>query len=129
MSRYKIDPQGVQAVLEATKSEAAEFDTILKPLDGLVQDAVGAAFDLGVLAPALQAFFAEHAKGLSVIGIRVANGVAGAALATRAYNKADDDMAHSIRHYQNQATALGLADELARSTARHGGGSPRTGRR
>lgn len=129
MSRYKIDPQGVHAVLEATMAEAAEFDTILKPLDGLVQDAVGAAFDLGVLAPALQAFFAEQSKGISVIGTRVANGAAGAALATRAYNEADDDMAHSIRHYQDQATALGLTDELARSTARHGGSPPRTGRR
>lgn len=117
MSKYRINPAGVRKVLLATEADAKKFDGIFKPLSGLVESAATAGYDMGPLGAALQTFFTEQGKGLSVIGTRVGNGVAGAALATKAYIDGDEKMAQTL---QSKAATLTLADELQRKNS-HGG--------
>jgi hypothetical protein len=114
MSKYRINPAGVKTVLKATEEDAKKFEGIFKPLNGYVETAVTAAYDMGPLGAALQTFFAEQGKGLEVIGTRVGNGIAGAALATKAYIDGDDDMAQKIKSLQSKAAGLTLAAELQR---------------
>ena len=117
MSKYRINPGGVRKVLLATEDDAKKFEGIFKPLSGSVEAAATAGYDMGPLGAALQTFFTEQGKGLSVIGTRVGNGVAGAALATKAYVHGDEEMAQSI---QSKAAKLTLADELQAKQRKHG---------
>lgn len=121
MKGYKINPAGVKTVLKATEDDADKFAGIFKPLSGYVETAATAGYDMGPLGAALQTFFAEQGKGLEVIGTRVSNGIAGAALATRAYIKGDEHMAQTIKSVQSKAASLTLASELQRKQAKgHG---------
>jgi hypothetical protein len=119
VSKYRINPGGVRKVLKATEEDAKKFEGIFKPLNGYVETAATAAYDMGPLGAALQTFFTEQGKGLEVIGTRVGNGIAGAALAPKAYIAGDEEMAQKI---QSKAAALTLAAELQRKKG-HGGSS------
>jgi hypothetical protein len=102
MSRYRIDPAGVEKVLNATKSEAEKFGTILKPLQGWVEFAATGTGGSGAIVPALQAFFENQAQGLNAIGTRVTAGLTGAVKATTAYVQGDLEM---VQTYQANAAA------------------------
>lgn len=100
MTGYRIDPQGVETVLSATKSDAEEFGTILKPLQGWVEFAATGTGGSGAIVPALQSFFENQSVGLQAIGTRVTAAITGAYEATRAYIDGDLEM---VQTYQRNA--------------------------
>jgi Family of unknown function (DUF6507) len=103
MTGYRIDPNGVETVLNATKSEAERFGTILKPLHGWVEFAATGTGGSGAIVPALQSFFENQSVGLEAIGTRVGAAITGAYQATKAYVDGDLEM---VQTYQkNAATA------------------------
>ena len=100
MTGYRIDPNGVETVLNATKSEAEEFGTILKPLQGWVEFAATGTGGSGAVVPALQTFFENQSVGLEAIGTRVGAAITGAYQATKAYVDGDLEM---VQTYQRNA--------------------------
>jgi hypothetical protein len=100
MTGYRIDPQGVETVLNATKSDAEEFGTILKPLQGWVEFAATGTGGSGAIVPALQSFFENQSAGLEAIGTRVGAAITGAVQATKAYIDGDLEM---VQTYQKNA--------------------------
>jgi Family of unknown function (DUF6507) len=103
MSRYRIDPAGVEKVLNNTKTEAEKFGTILQPLEGWVKFAATGTGGSGAIVPALSAFFENQADGLKAIGTRVSAGLTGAVKATTAYLEGDLEM---VQTYQANAAAV-----------------------
>ena len=100
MTGYRIDPKGVETVLNATKSEAEKFGTILKPLQGWVEFAATGTGGSGAIIPALQSFFENQSVGLKAITTRVGAAITGAYEATKAYVDGDLDM---VQTYQKNA--------------------------
>jgi hypothetical protein len=100
MTGYRIDPNGVETVLNATKTEAEEFGTILKPLQGWVEFAATGTGGSGAIVPALQSFFENQSAGLEAIGTRVGAAITGGYRATKAYVDGDLEM---VQTYQNNA--------------------------
>ena len=100
MTGYRIDPGGVETVLNATKSEAEKFGTVLKPLQGWVEFAATGTGGSGAIVPALQSFFENQSVGLEAIGTRVGAAITGAYQATKAYIDGDMEM---VQTYQKNA--------------------------
>jgi hypothetical protein len=100
MTGYRIDPKGVETVLNATKSDAEKFGTILKPLQGWVEFAATGTGGSGAIIPALQSFFENQSVGLKAINTRVGAAIAGAYEATKAYVEGDLEM---VQTYQKNA--------------------------
>jgi uncharacterized protein DUF6507 len=100
MTGYRIDPKGVETVLNATKSDAEKFGTILKPLQGWVEFAATGTGGSGAIVPALQSFFENQSVGLKAIGTRVEAAITGAYQATTAYIDGDLEM---VQTYQKNA--------------------------
>jgi len=100
MTGYRIDPKGVETVLNATKSDAEKFGTILKPLQGWVEFAATGTGGSGAIVPALQSFFENQSEGLEAIGTRVSAAITGAYEATKAYIDGDLEM---VQTYQKNA--------------------------
>ena len=100
MTGYRIDPKGVETVLNATKSEAEKFGTILKPLQGWVEFAATGTGGSGAIIAALQSFFENQSVGLQAINTRVDAAITGAYEATKAYIDGDLDM---VQTYQKNA--------------------------
>jgi len=112
MTGYRIDPKGVETVLNATKDEAEKFGTILKPLQGWVEFAATGTGGSGAIIPALQSFFETQAVGLKAINTRVGAAITGAYEATKAYIDGDLEM---VQTYQkNAAIAANPPPELPR---------------
>jgi hypothetical protein len=104
MTGYRIDPKGVETVLNATQSDAEKFGTILKPLQGWVEFAVTGTGGSGAIVPALQSFFENQSVGLKAINTRVGAAITGAYQATKAYIDGDLEM---VQTYQrNAATSV-----------------------
>ena len=116
MTGYRIDPNGVEAVLNATKSEAEQFGSILSPLQGWVEFAATGTGGSGAIVPALQSFFENQSDGLEAIGTRIGAAITGAYQATKAYVDGDLEMAQTYQ--QNAVTA---ANPLLRQGPRLGG--------
>ena len=116
MTGYRIDPNGVEAVLNATKSEAEQFGTILSPLQGWVEFAATGTGGSGAIVPALQSFFENQSDGLEAIGTRIGAAITGAYQATKAYIDGDLEMVQTYQ--QNAVTA---ANPLLRQGPRLGG--------
>ncbi|HKX14382.1 MAG TPA: DUF6507 family protein [Propionibacteriaceae bacterium] len=116
MTGYRIDPNGVEAVLNATKSEAEQFGTILSPLQGWVEFAATGTGGSGAIVPALQSFFENQSDGLEAIGTRIGAAITGAYQATKAYVDGDLEMVQTYQ--QNAVTA---ANPLLRQGPRLGG--------
>lgn len=103
MSRYRIDPAGVEQVLRSTQTEAGEFETIMAPLQGWVEFAATGTGNSGAIVPALQSFFSVQGDGLEAMGRRIGAALQGAVNATTAYVEGDLEM---VQTYQtNAATA------------------------
>jgi len=100
MTGYRIDPKGVETVLNATKSDAEKFGTILKPLQGWVEFAATGTGGSGAIVPALQSFFENQSVGLKTINNRVGAAINGAYEATKAYLDGDLEM---VQTYQQNA--------------------------
>jgi hypothetical protein len=100
MTGYRIDPKGVETVLNATKSDAEKFGTILKPLQGWVEFAATGTGGSGAIVPALQSFFENQSVGLKAIDTRVGAAINGAYEATKAYLDGDLEM---VQTYQQNA--------------------------
>jgi hypothetical protein len=115
MTGYRIDPKGVETVLNATKSDAEKFGTILKPLQGLVEFA--ATGTGGSIIPALQSFFENQSVGLKAINTRVGAAITGAYEATKAYVEGDLEM---VQTYQKNAAVA--ADPPLQGVPRQLGG-------
>jgi hypothetical protein len=98
MTGYRIDPNGVETVLNAAKSEAEEFGTILNPLQGWVEFAATGTGGSGAIVPALQSFFENQSEGLEAIGTRVGAAITGAYQATKAYVDGDMEMVQTYQH-------------------------------
>jgi hypothetical protein len=112
MTGYRIDPKGVETVLNATTSEAEKFGTILKPLQGWVEFAVTGTGGSGAIVPALQSFFENQSVGLQAINTRVGAAITGAYQATKAYIDGDLEM---VQTYQkNAAVAANPPPDLPR---------------
>jgi Family of unknown function (DUF6507) len=112
MTGYRIDPDGVETVLNATKSDAEKFGTILKPLQGWVEFAATGTGGSGAIVPALQSFFENQSIGLEAIGARVGAAITEAYQATKAYIDGDLDM---VQTYQkNAAIAANPPPEVPR---------------
>jgi hypothetical protein len=112
MTGYRIDPDGVETVLNATKSDAEKFGTILKPLQGWVEFAATGTGGSGAIVPALQSFFENQSIGLEAIGTRAGAAITGAYQATKAYIDGDLDM---VQTYQkNAAIAANPPPEVPR---------------
>jgi len=105
MSRYRIDPGGVEKVLKATQTEAGEFGTILEPLQGWVEFAATGTGGSAIV-PALQSFFQVQSEGLTAIGTRISAALTGAVKATNAYIAGDLEM---VQTYQANAAAAAVA--------------------
>ncbi len=102
MATYRINPTGVEAVLKKTQSDAEEFGTILKPLEGYVEATAKATGGSGAVVPALQAFFEQQGSHLDAINTRVGAALTGAYNATKAYVDGDLEM---VTQYQDAAAA------------------------
>jgi hypothetical protein len=100
MTGYRIDPKGVETVLNATKSDAEKFGTILKPLQGWLEFAATGTGGSGAIVPALQSFFENQSVGLKTINNRVGAAINGAYEATKAYLDGDLEM---VQTYQQNA--------------------------
>ena len=118
MSRYDIDPAGVERVLRSTQSEAGEFEAILAPLQGWVEFAATGTGNSGAIVPALQSFFQVQSRGLEAMGRRITAALRGAVSATTAYVEGDLEM---VQTYQSNAAAL-AAGPTAAPSRRYGGG-------
>jgi Family of unknown function (DUF6507) len=116
MTGYRIDPNGVETVLNATKNEAEQFGTILSPLQGWVEFAATGTGGSGAIVPALQSFFENQSEGLEAIGTRIGAAITGAYQATKAYVDGDLEMVQTYQ--QNAVTA---ANPLLRQGPRLGG--------
>jgi hypothetical protein len=90
-------------VLNATKSEAEQFGTILSPLQGWVEFAATGTGGSGAIVPALQSFFENQSDGLEAIGTRIGAAITGAYQATKAYVDGDLEMVQTYQ--QNAVTA------------------------
>jgi hypothetical protein len=117
MTGYRIDPNGVETVLNATKSDAEEFGTILNPLQSWVEFAATGTGGSGAIVPALQSFFENQSAGLEAIGTRVGAALTGAYQATKAYVEGDLEM---VQTYQQNAVIA--ANPLLREGPRRMGG-------
>jgi hypothetical protein len=102
MATYRINPTGVEAVLKKTQTDAEDFGTILKPLEGYVESTAKATGGSGAIVPALQEFFEVQGSHLDEINSRVAAALTGAYNATKAYVDGDMDM---VLQYQTAAAA------------------------
>ena len=102
MTGYRIDPNGVETVLNATKSEAERFGTILNPLQGWVEFAATGTGGSGAIVPALQSFFENQSVGLESMNTRVGAAITGAYEATKAYIDGDLEM---VQTYQRNAAS------------------------
>jgi Family of unknown function (DUF6507) len=100
MTGYRINPKGVETVLNATKSDAEKFGTILKPLQGWVEFAATGTGGSGAIVPALQSLFENQSVGLKAMGTRVGAAITGAYEATKAYIDGDFEM---VQTYQKNA--------------------------
>jgi Family of unknown function (DUF6507) len=118
MSRYDIDPAGVERVLRSTQTKAGEFETILKPLQGWVEFAATGTGNSGAIVPALQSFFQVQSTGLEAMGRRISAALQGAVSATTAYVQGDLEM---VQTYQSNAATLAAGPPPAPSR-RYGGG-------
>lgn len=114
MSRYKINPGGVETVLKSTQTEAGEFKTILEPLGGWVEFAATGTGNSGAIVPALQSFFEVQGKGLEAMGTRIGAAITGAVNATTAYVEGDLEM---MRTHQTNAAAA--ANPVPRTRGGH----------
>jgi hypothetical protein len=117
VSRYDIDPAGVERVLRSTQDEAGEFETILEPLQGWVEFAATGTGNSGAIVPALQSFFQVQASGLEAMGRRISAALKGAVDATTAYVEGDLEMMQT-----HQSNAAVLAAGPTAPTRRYGGG-------
>jgi hypothetical protein len=117
MTGYRIDPNGVETVLNATKSQAERFGTILNPLQSWVEFAATGTGGSGAIVPALQSFFENQSEGLEAIGTRVGAAITGAYQATKAYVEGDLEMAQT--HQQNAVVAA--SPQLHQGPPRMGG--------
>jgi hypothetical protein len=106
VTRYRIQPAGVQKVLNTTKADAEKFEPILKPLEGWVTSCATATGNSGAVVPALQSFFTDQSTLLEAITRRVGAGLTGAYQATDAYMKGDLEM---VGTYQQSAVTASLA--------------------
>lgn len=105
MGKYRIHPAGVQHVLSATAADGADFATILKPLTHSVESAGAGTGGSGAIVPALESFFTVQSTRMTGISDRVGACLTGAAEATKAYLKGDEEMAATY-----QANAVKVAN-------------------
>ena len=109
MTRYVIDPAGVQAVLVATLTPANALGTALAPLAGAMKQAGEGSDGSPEIVSALDRLMgSENTRIGGMIG-RVDACLTGAAQATSAYVHADKQMSDTARAAQAHAVALANA--------------------
>ena len=98
--RYAIDPEGVERVLRVTAANGRRFGDLVEPIEGQVSAAVEGTGDAGAITYAMRDFLAVQGKRMAVISTRVEASVTGAAKATRAFCRGDEEM---VGAYQTEA--------------------------
>lgn len=106
MTKYQIDPAGVESVLLKTQGDAEAIGPIVAPLQGWVESAAAGTGGSGAVVPALQAFFQDQSTHLDSINRRVTASLTGAYDATKAYIDGDVEM---VGHYQQIAAEQAIA--------------------
>ena len=105
MSRYAIDPGGVERVLRSVHAGAEKFGTILRPLEGWVESAASGTAMSPPICSALQSFFSDQSIHLDNINRRCSASLNGALQATQAYVDGDLEM---VGAYQRDAVSAAL---------------------
>ncbi|WP_456844336.1 DUF6507 family protein [Cellulomonas sp. P5_C6] len=104
MSRWHIEPAGVQDVLTRVGSAAELLGSAVEQLPGHAESVVAGTASSPIIADALSGFFEFYKPTLTSIGNRINASVGGAAAATRWYLTGDEEMAA-----QQQAAAQSVA--------------------
>lgn len=102
--RYRVNPAGVQHVLDRTGAEAEHFSTDLQPLQTAVPAALAACGSSGIIGGALDTFLGAENQRMSAIVTRVQGCLSGAALATVAYVQGDHAMMQTAQENASKAT-------------------------
>lgn len=90
--RYRVNPTGVQHVLDHTGKEADHFEKDLKPLGTEIESALAACGNSTIIGGAVLTFLETENRRMTGLITRVNGCLSGAALATVAYVHADHAM-------------------------------------
>lgn len=117
MSRWNIQPAGVQSVLAGTEGVATEFEGQVKSLNAALGGAA-AESSSGIVAAALEGFAQSVGGSITVVFTRTGACLGAAAQATNAYVAGDLEMAANA-----QAGASAAPNPLATMPGRGGRGA------
>jgi hypothetical protein len=104
VSRWDIQPSGVQGVLQQTQSVAEHFDGHMRAMNTAMEGA-GTQASSGIIGQALAGFAESQRQSIEFVFSRTGAAMTGAANATRAYVQGDLEMAANA-----QASASGAPD-------------------
>jgi hypothetical protein len=100
---YRVNPDGVQHVLNHTGAVAEDLESDVKPLEKAVPAALAACGESGIIFGALETFLGVENKRFTGMVDRVGGCLSGAALATVAYVHADHAMMQTAQHNASKA--------------------------
>ena len=92
MTKWHIEPAGVQDVLSKVGTVAGLLSSVVQAMPGKAESAVTAG-NSPIIGDAIAGFFEHHKPTLEAIGNRINASVGGAAAATRWYLEGDETMA------------------------------------
>src|SRR3954449_3936265 len=104
MTKWRIEPAGVQTVLGLVETAAQTFGREVEKLPAHAEAAVAGTANSPIVADAIVGFFDHYKPTLTSIGNHITASVGGAAAATRWYLAGDEEMAA-----QQQAAARSVA--------------------
>ena len=104
MTKWRIEPEGVQSVLTKVGTAAEVLGTAVENLPPHAETVVAGTANSPIIADAIAGFFEFYKPTLTSIGNRINASVGGAAAATRWYLTGDEEMAA-----QQQAAAQTVA--------------------
>lgn len=105
MTRYRISPEGVEAVVTQSQRDLERLGEILEPLESIIEAVAVGTGGSGAIIPALQEFFSDQARHLEAISARGEAALTGAVEATSAYVAGDYDMVRIAQAAAAQSVA------------------------
>lgn len=115
MSGYKMDPAGVQRVLQAVGDRATELGTALDDVESATADVIQGSGGDGIVGQALATFLTDQKSALGDVGTRISAGLNGATLAALAYVHGDEQMAAATTTAMTTAFSTGDLTVLSRT--------------
>ncbi|MGU3408908.1 DUF6507 family protein [Microbacterium sp. M1A1_1b] len=104
---WRIEPAGVQAALTDTETAATNLSTAFDGLADAHADLTTAVGDDQAVAGAVAALIESHSALLTRVGNHITAGLAGAANATLAYYRGDEEMAATAQAAAIRASGTG----------------------